>query len=454
MTRPVTAVLLGFAAALGAVPPVLAAAAVAADRRGTAASPLSAEIDRRAAAAEADLIAWRRHLHAHPELSNREVETAKFVAEKLRGFGLEPQTGVARTGVVALIKGGRPGPVVALRADMDGLPVKEEVDLPFASKATGEFEGRTVPVMHACGHDTHMAILLATARVLSEMRAQLPGTVKLIFQPAEEGAVIAEQPAGAEKMVMEGVLDDPKVDAIFGLHAWALLESGRLGWRSGPFMAAADRFEIVVEGRQTHGSTPWNGVDPVVTAAQIVGALQTIVSRHMDLVKEPAVVTVGQLEAGIRANIIPDRARLVGTIRTFDEPMRADIHARVRQIAENVAAAAGAKAVVTIEKGYPVTANDAGLTTKMAATLERVAPGRAGEMRKVTGAEDFAYFQHKVPGFFFFLGVTPKERAVSVESNHSPRFYVDEAALPTGVRALLHLTVDYLTSAPPPPRGR
>jgi amidohydrolase len=422
----------------------LAGSVRAAPPRRAPESALRAELDRRAAAAEGDLIAWRRHLHAHPELSNREVETAKFIAEKLRGFGLEPREGVARTGVVALIQGGRPGPVVALRADMDGLPVKEEVDLPFASKATGEFEGRTLPVMHACGHDTHMAILLAAARVLTEMRAQLPGTVKLIFQPAEEGAVIAEQPAGAEKMVMEGVLDDPRVHAVFGLHAWALLESGALGWRSGPLMAAADRFEIEVAGRQTHGSTPWNGVDPIVAAAQIVSALQTVVSRHAELVKEPAVVTVGQIEGGVRANIIPDRVRLVGTIRTFDEGMRESIHARIRQIAENVAASAGAQARVTIEKGYPVTVNSPELTTRMAPTLERVAPGRAGEMRKVTGAEDFSYFQRKVPGFFFFLGVTPKDRLANVETNHSPRFQVDESALPTGVRALLHLTVDYL----------
>ena len=425
----------------------LTAAPAAAPR---AASPLAAELDRRAAAVETDLLAWRRHLHAHPELSNREVETAKFIAEKLRGFGLEPTTGVARTGVVALIKGGRPGPVVALRADMDGLPVKEEVDLPFASKATGEYEGRTVPVMHACGHDTHMAILLAAARVLTDLRSQLPGTVKLVFQPAEEGAVAAEQPAGAEKMVQEGVLENPRVDAAFGLHSWALLESGTLGWRSGPFMAAADRFEIVVEGRQTHGSTPWNGVDPIVAAAQIVSALQTIVSRQVELVKEPAVVSVGQFEAGVRQNIIPDRARLVGTIRTFDEAMRDDIHRQVRRIAENVAASAGARAVVTIEKGYPVTDNSPELTARMVPTLERVAPGRTVEMRKVTGAEDFSYFQRQVPGLFFFLGVTPKERLARVETNHSPRFYVDEPALVTGLRALLHLTADYLYGAPAP----
>ena len=435
-------------AVVGAAPP---------ERRTAGGSPLAAELDRRAAAAEADLIHWRRHLHQHPELSNREVETAKFVAEKLRSFGLEPKTGVARTGVVAVIQGARPGPVVALRADMDGLPVREQVDVPFASKATGEYEGKTVPVMHACGHDTHMAILLAAARVLSEMRAQLPGTVKLIFQPAEEGVPSAEQPAGAELMVQQGVLEDPKVDAIFGLHAWALLESGTIGWRSGPLMAAADRFEIIVEGRQTHGSTPWQGVDPVVAAAHVITALQTIVSRDVELVKEPAVVTVGQVEAGVRNNIIPDRARLVGTIRTFDEGMRAEIHERVRQIAENVAEAAGARAVVKIEKGYPVTANTPALTERMRATLERVAPGRTTEMRKVTGAEDFSYFQQRVPGMFFFLGITPKERLGNVESNHSPRFSVDEAALPTGVRALLHLTADYLhgaAGAPTAPTGR
>ncbi len=308
----------------------------------TKTQPLAAEIDRLAAGIEQDLLAWRRHLHQNPELSNRENATAKYIAERLKSFGLEPETGVARTGVVAILKGGRPGPVVGLRADMDGLPVREETDLPFASKATGQYDGQEVGVMHACGHDTHMAILLATARILTQMRDRLPGSVKFIFQPAEEGAPRAEEPSGAQLMVKNGVLQNPKVDAIFGLHVFANVLSGQVTYRSGPFMAAADQFEILVKGRQTHGSMPWRGVDPIVVGAQIVNALQTIVSRNVDITRLPAIVTVGQFQSGVRHNIIPDSARLVGTIRTFDEEVQADIHARVKKIAEAVAMGAGA----------------------------------------------------------------------------------------------------------------
>jgi amidohydrolase len=407
-------------------------------------SPVAAEIDKLAAAVEPELIAWRRHLHQHPELSNREVETAKYVAERLRGFGLEPQTGVAKTGVVAILKGAKPGPTVALRADMDGLPVKEEVDVPFASKATGEYEGNTVSVMHACGHDTHVAILLATARVLTQLRDRLPGTVKFMFQPAEEGAPAGESPAGAQAMVKEGVMANPKVDAVFGLHVFANVPSGYLTYRSGPFMAASDSFEIIVKGRQAHGSSPWRGVDPITTAAYIVTALQTIVSRNVNITELPAIVTVGQFQSGVRNNIIPDSARLVGTIRTFDDSVQADIHARVKKIAESVATSMGATAEVTISKGYPVTSNDAQLTARMLPTLERVAPGMVKESELITGAEDFTYFQRAAPGLFFFLGITPKAQVGSAPSNHSPKFFVDEKALPAGVRALAHLTADYL----------
>jgi len=358
------------------------------------------------------------------------------VAERLRAMGLAPRTGVAKHGVVAVLDSGKPGPVVALRADMDALPVREEVDLPFASKATGTFEGRTVGVMHACGHDAHTAMLLAAAEALVGVRDQLAGQVVFLFQPAEEGVPVEEQPAGAELMVREGVLDDPKVDVIFGLHVFAGLPSGQIGVRAGPLLAAADRFEIVVHGRQTHGSKPWAGVDPVVIGSEIVGALQTIVSRQVDLTKEPAVVTVGQFESGVRNNIIPDRARLVGTIRTFDDAMRADVHARVRRIAEKTAEASGARAEVTIERGYPVTANDPELLARMRPTLERAAPGRVAEVTKVTGAEDFSFYAQRVPALFLFLGVTPAEKVATADSNHSPRFYVDESALPTGARAL------------------
>lgn len=409
-----------------------------------AASPLAQEIDKHAAAIEAEMLAWRRHLHQHPELSNREAETAKFLAEKLRSFGLQPRTGIARHGVVAVLAGGKPGPVVALRADMDGLPVTEEVDLPFASKATGEYEGARVGVMHACGHDTHMAMVLAAAKVLSDLRDRLPGSVKFIFQPAEEGAPADETPAGAELMVKEGVLQNPTVDAIFGLHVFSGHATGTIGYRSGPMMAAADTFEIIVRGQQTHGARPWAGVDPVVVASQIVLGLQTIVSRQADITREPAIVTVGQFDAGVRTNIIPDSARLAGTIRTFDEAMREDIHWRVQRTAVNIAEAAGASAVVRITKGYPVTANDPALTARVLPTLQRVAPGKVFEIEKITGAEDFTYYQRQVPGVFLVLGVTPPQQVANAPSNHSPRFSVDETALLTGVRALAHLTADYL----------
>jgi amidohydrolase len=410
------------------------------------AAALGTQIDKLAAAVEPELLAWRRHLHQHPELSNREHETAKYIVERLKSFGLEPRTGVAKTGVVAVLQGGQPGAVVALRADMDGLPVKEAVDLPFASKATAEYDGQPVGVMHACGHDTHMAILLATAKVLTQVRDRLRGTVMFIFQPAEEGAPLPERPAGAELMVKEGVLQNPKVDAIFGLHVFANVLSGQLTYRSGPFMAASDTLEIVVKGRQTHGSTPWRGVDPIVVGAQIVNALQTIVSRSVDITRLPAIVTVGQFQSGVRHNIIPDTARLVGTIRTFDDSVQADIHARVRKIAEGVAAGAGATVDVRIEKGPPVTANDPKLTAKMLPTLERVAPGRVMESELITGAEDFTFFQRQVPGLFFFLGITPKAEMGKAAQNHSPWFAVDENALITGVRAMAHLAADYLSA--------
>jgi amidohydrolase len=411
---------------------------------GVPASALAGDIDRLAAAIEPEVIAWRRHLHAHPELSNREVETAKYIVERLRSFGLEPQTGVAKNGVVALLKGGRPGPVVALRADMDGLPVREENDLQFVSKAVGEYEGQPVGVMHACGHDTHMAIVLGAAKVLTSVKDKLAGSVKFIFQPAEEGAPLAERPAGAELMVMEGVLDNPRVDAVFGLHVFANIETGHIQTRPGPMLASSDLLEIIVRGRQTHGAAPWAGVDPIVVGAQVVTALQTIVSRQVDITRLPAIVTVGQFNGGVRSNIIPDSVRMTGTIRTFDDRTQADIHARVKRTAESIAAAAGATAEVKIDKQYPVTANDPELTARMTSTLERVAPGAFAESALITGAEDFTYYQRRTPGLFISLGVTPKDQVGKAAANHSPRFFVDESALVTGVRALSHLAADYL----------
>jgi len=425
---------------------VLVSAISPAMRAQSQGSPLTADIDRLAAAMEPELLQWRRHLHQNPELSNRETETAKYIAERLKSFGLVPQVGIARTGVVAVLQGGRPGPVVALRADMDALPVREETNVPFASKATGEYEGNKVGVMHACGHDTHMAMLLATAKVLSQLKERLPGSVKFIFQPAEEGAPPAETPAGAELMVKEGVLQNPKVDAVFGLHVWANSPAGTISYRSGPFMAASDRFDIVITGRQTHGSQPWSGVDPIVVGAQIVNALQTIVSRNVDITRLPAVVSVGQFQSGVRNNIIPDTARLVGTIRTFDAEVQSDIHARVKRIAENIAAAAGATAVVTIPSGIPATINDPALTKRMLPSLERAAPGKLRESGLITAAEDFTFFQRQVPGMLFFLGITPPGQAGRAPANHSPLFFVDESALVTGVRALAHLAADYLSS--------
>ncbi len=334
--------------------------------------------------------------------------------------------------------------MVALRADMDALPVTEEVDLPFASKATTTWEGKTVGVMHACGHDSHVAILLDAAQALVAVRKELPGKVVLLFQPAEESVPLEEQPAGAELMLKEGVFDDPKVDVVFGLHVFAQIQSGVLGYRLGPILAAADSFEIVVQGRQAHGSKPWAGIDPIVVGSEIVMALQTVVSRTVDITHEPAVVTVGQFDSGVRNNIIPDRARLVGTIRTYDEAMRTDIHARVKRIAEGIAAAHGTTVKVAINKGYPVTSNDVALTKRMLPTLERIAPGQVREIQKITGAEDFSYFANKVPGLFVIVGVTPPDKMATATSNHSPLFYVDESALPNGARALAQLAADYL----------
>ena len=418
--------------------------------RARQSGPTQAAIDRGASAIEQQMLEWRRHLHSHPELSNREEVTAGYVAEKLRSFGLEPRTGIARHGVVATLKGGRPGPVVALRADMDGLPVTEETKLPFASRARGEFNGREVGVMHACGHDTHMAMLLAVAKILSDMRAELPGSVKFIFQPAEEGAPRGEEPAGAQAMVQAGVLKDPPVDAIFGVHVYANIAAGRVAWRSGPMMAASDSYEIVVRGRQTHGATPWAGVDPIVVGSQIVMALQTIVSRQIDITLQPAIVTVGQFEAGIRSNIIPDAARLVGTIRTFDAAMQDDIHERVRRTATEIAQAMGATAEVRIDRGYPVTVNNPELTERMLPTLRRVAGENLVEQTKITGAEDFSYFQQQVPGLFLLLGITPPADVGKAPQNHSPLFFVDESALVTGVRTLAHLAFDFLSGSGAP----
>ncbi|MGO4328450.1 amidohydrolase [Cupriavidus sp. 2TAF22] len=417
------------------------------------ADSLQAQIDTRAKAVEAQLIAWRRDIHQHPELGNYEVRTSKLVADHLRKLGMEVKTGVARTGVVGVLKGGKPGPVVALRADMDALPVKERVDVPFASKAKGQYLGKEVDVMHACGHDTHVAILMATAEVLAGMKDQLPGTVKFIFQPAEESPADFEPNGsntwGAKQMVAEGVLDNPKVDAIFGLHVSSGIESGKLAWRSGPSMAAADQFWIDVKGRQTHGARPWGGIDPIVVASQIVMGLQTIQSRQVNAMLEPSVITVGTIHGGNRMNIVPEKVEMMGTVRTYDEGMKKDIHARMKRTTEAIATSAGAEATFKVVELYNATVNQPALTDKMAPTLKRVAgDGNWMIAPKATASEDFSFYQEKVPGLFFNLGVTPKGTDVTkAASNHSPEFYVDEPALVNGVRALSNLTLDYMTMA-------
>jgi len=422
-----------------------AAAVAAALSLATPADAPAADLDARLEAVAPKLIAWRRDIHQHPELSNRESRTAKLVADHLRALGMEVKTGVAHTGVIALLKGGRPGPVVALRADMDALPVTEEVDVPFRSQARATYNGQDVGVMHACGHDAHVAILLATAEVLAGMRDRLPGTVKFIFQPAEEGPPAGEA-GGAPLMIEEGALDNPRPDAIFGLHVISGIPAGMITYRAGALMASADWVYITVRGRQTHGAWPWMGIDPVATAAQIVVGLQTIVSRQIDVSKEPAVVTIATIHGGTRKNIIPDTVELTGTVRTFDEAMREDIHNRIKHVAEHIAQSAHATAEVKIEKAAAVTVNDPALTERMLPTLKRAA-GDAGirQHHRVMVAEDFSYFQQRVPGLFFFLGVTPRDQDMSSAApNHSPRFFVDESALPTGVRAMTAVTLDFL----------
>ena len=405
-----------------------------------------AAIERELAAVQDQLIAWRRDIHQNPELGNRETRTAALVAGVLKDLAFDSvKTGVGVTGVVGILKGGKPGPVIALRADMDALPVTEATGLPFASKVTTTFRGQTVGVMHACGHDTHVANLLATATVLSKLRADLPGTVMFIFQPAEEGAPDGEE-GGAELMLKEGLFAEMKPAAVMGLHVTSNLNTGRIGYRTGPLMAAVDSFTIDVKGVQTHGSRPWQGVDPITTAAQIITGVNTIVSRQLDITDTPAVVSFGAINGGIRENIIPDRVQMIGTIRTFNPEHRVQIFDRIKRTAESIAASQGATATVEIQEGYPVTVNEQRLTERMLPTLQRVA-GESNVVRipLTTGAEDFSYYAQEVPGLFVFVGVTdPKVDPRKAPTNHSPMFLVDEAGLPLALDALVSLAVDYL----------
>jgi amidohydrolase len=409
-------------------------------------------IEQATASLNDQVIAWRRDLHAHPELGNRELRTARIVAAHLLGLGCDDvQTEVAHTGVTGVLKGGKPGPVVALRADMDGLPVTEEVDLPFASKVRAMWNGEEVGVMHACGHDCHVAILMGVAKILAARREELCGSVKFIFQPAEEMPPEGEE-GGAALMIREGALQNPAPAAIFGLHVTSRLPVGVIGYRPGPTMASSDKLKITVHGKQTHGAAPWLGVDPIVTSAQVILGLQTVVSRSVDLNREPAVVTIGAIKGGVRENIIPDSVEMRGTIRSFDEGMRDDIHERVTELAEGISKAARATCQVCITKNYPVTVNDPQLTAEMVPTLTRVAttgprPMGIELVPKVTGAEDFSFFQRIIPGLFFFVGVTPPEiNPAKAYSNHSPRFVADERGLEVGVRALANLAVDWLAA--------
>jgi amidohydrolase len=394
------------------------------------------------------VVAWRRDFHAHPELGNREARTAKIVADHLRALGFdEVREKVAHTGVVGVLKGGLDGPVVALRADMDALPVTEEVDVPFKSTVRTDWNGQSCGVMHACGHDAHTAILMGVAEALAGIRERIPGTVKFIFQPAEETPPIGEN-GGAKMMIEEGCLDAPRVGAIFGLHITSIQPTGMIGYRSGPLMASADDFRIFVRGTQTHAAMPWRGVDPIVVTSQIVLGLQTIVSRRMNITKEPSVVTVGVFQGGVRHNIIPDEVKLEGTIRSFDEAQRDEIHEHVKRISEMIAASGGAKATVHIHRWYDVTVNHPALTEWAAPTLGRIAgEANVGVIDKICGAEDFSFFQKQVPGFFYFMGCTPPDRdAGTAAPNHSPRFYVDEDCLPLGVRTLCALALDWLSA--------
>lgn len=414
---------------------------------------LQSKIEQQAKEMEPKVIEWRRHFHQYPELSNRETKTATFVAEHLKKLGIEVQTGVAKTGVVGLLKTGKPGPVIALRADMDALPVTERNSLPFASKERTVFNDQETGVMHACGHDTHVAILMAVAEILSKNKSELNGTIKFIFQPAEEGPPAGEE-GGAGLMVKEGVLENPKVDVIFGMHIQSISPLGRITYRPAGMMAASDWFSIKVKGKQSHGAAPWMGVDPIVVSAQIINGLQTIVSRQTELTKEAAVITIGRFQAGVRENIIPEEAFMAGTIRTLDEGMQQKIHEKIKLTATKIAESAGATAEVSIVNKTPVTYNDVALTEKMVNSLEKAAGvENVVRINAVTGAEDFAFFQQKVPGFFFFVGAMPVDQDPDkVPAHHTPDFMIDERGMLTGLRAMLNVTLDYMSTSKTPPK--
>jgi amidohydrolase len=404
----------------------------------------SAEINKEAERILPQVIKWRRHLHQFPELSNREFKTAEFVEKELRRIGLEVRTKIAKTGVVGILKGDLPGNVIGLRADMDGLPVTERVNLPFASKEKAEYNGAQVGVMHACGHDTHVAMLLGAAEVLAKMKSKLRGTVVFIFQPAEEGPPAGEE-GGAPLMVKEGVMDNPKIDAIFGIHINSQTEIGTIKYKSGAVMASSDWFQIKVKGKQTHGAYPWNGVDPIAVASQIVNGLQMIVSRQSELTKAPVVITIGKINAGVRENIIPEELTMAGTIRTLDDAMQKDVHARIKQTAEKIAESMGATAEVSIDTKTLVTYNTPELVKQTLPSLENAA-GKENvlETEWVTGAEDFSFFRLKAPAFFFTVGGMPKgKNPKEAFPHHTPDFYLDDSRLDVGIKAFANIVMDF-----------
>jgi amidohydrolase len=398
-------------------------------------------------AVDSKIISWRRDFHRNPELSNREVRTSGIVAEHLKKLGLEVDTAIAKTGVVALLRTGKPGPTIALRADMDALPVTERTDVPFKSVAKSIYRGEEVGVMHACGHDSHTAILMGVAEALTRAKNSLRGNVLFVFQPAEEGAPPGEV-GGASEMLKAGIFEKYKPEAAFGLHMWASLNTGIVGYRSGPFMAGSQAWKMVVNGKQTHGSRPWQGVDPIVVSAQIINAMQTVVSRQIDITQNPAVVSTGIIKGGVRNNIIPDSVEVIGTIRTFDPRQKQQIYEAMKRLVENTAEASGATATFEFDAyANPVTYNNPELSARVLPSLKKVAgTANVKEIPLITGSEDFAYFGEKIPAFFFMVGVTPKGTDVlTAPANHSPLFYLDEAAIPIATRALAGVAVDYLT---------
>jgi amidohydrolase len=404
----------------------------------------TARIDAAVSKLESKTIDWRRDFHQHPELGNRETRTAKIIADHLRGLGLEVKEGVAKTGVVGILKGGKPGPVIGLRADMDGLPVTERVNLPFASKEKTIYNGQEVGVMHACGHDTHVAMLMTVAEILAGMKSELQGTIKFVFQPAEEGPPAGEE-GGAALMVKEGVMENPKVDVMFGLHINSQTPVGQIKYRENGIMAASDWFTIKIKGKQTHGASPWSGVDPVVIGAQIITGLQTIVSRQMEITKNAVVISATVFTGGVRENIIPEEAEIRGTIRTLDKQMQKDVADKIRRTAVNIAEASGGTAEVKFDNKTSVVYNNPQLLQRMIPSLQKAANGNAIVMDATTGAEDFSFFADKVPSLFFFVGgMKPGANPLNTPAHHTPDFFIDEDGMKTGVKAFLHLVLDYM----------